>query len=147
VRELLEEPKIAALGLANLRQHLLVLAAQRTCQIALPSRNEDERKKATDAFNRAIMSHARHGATFGYLASPVTGSGVAVDRTGQLALLAMREGIQDRGGFIWGVLKEDPTPATETGADPGARTHAAIHESLAGFDAKVLPILKRLRIC
>ena len=76
--------------------------AQKTCQIALPVRNEDERKKSTDAFNGAVLSHARQGSSFGYLASPVTGGGIAVGRAGQLALLAMREGIKDGASFISG---------------------------------------------
>jgi SAM-dependent methyltransferase len=141
VRELIADPKIAALGWTNLRQHLLVLAAQRTCWLALPQRGEDARKSQTDAFNRAVMLHARQGSHFGFLASPVTGAGVAVDRLGQLALLAMREGVQDRVSFISGFLNSEPA------LDPSQQNHAGIESELANFDMKSLPVLKRLQIC
>lgn len=143
VRELLAEPKIAALGLVNLRQHLLVLVAQKACHLALPSGAEDERKKRTDAFNRAVLAHARQGSNYSCLASPVTGSGVAVDRTGQLALLALRDGAQDQLAFIWSVLKDEPLSASES----PERKLAALKDSLASFVAKTLPVLQRLKIC
>ena len=147
VRELISEPKIAAMGLANLRQHLLVLNAQRTCQIALPLQGEDERRRSTDAFNRTIISYARQGSNFGFLASPVTGDGIAVDQNSQLALLAMQQGIQDRSAYILSVLRDDQIAAGETAGELGARSRAAIDESLANFDSKLLPVLKRLKIC
>lgn len=146
VRELVAEPKIAALGLTNLRQHLMVLMAQKTCQIALPSQDEDERKQSTDAFNGAVLSYARQGSRFGYLASPVTGGGIAVARADQLALLAMREGIKDRAGFIWAIVKDDPTFAPQTADEPGAQKQATIVDLLADFDRKLLPVLKLLKI-
>ncbi len=143
VRELLEEPKIAALGLANLRQHLLALVAQRTCQIALPEAGEDARKSRTDAFNSAVTAYAREGSDYGCLASPVTGAGVAVDRTGQLALLARREGAQDPLAFIWSFLKDEKI-STPDGPE---RRLAALKDQLAAFAEKTLPVLERLRIC
>lgn len=141
VRDLIAEPKIAALGWSNLRQHLLVLAAQRTCHVALPERGEDARKSRTDAFNRAVMLYARRSSNFAFLASPVTGAGVAVDRVGQLALLAMREGVQDRANFISGFLADEPT------LDASGQKRAAIEAQLANFDMKMLPVLERLGIC
>ncbi|WP_051953066.1 class I SAM-dependent methyltransferase [Methylocapsa aurea] len=143
VGQLLAEPRIAAMGWANLRQHLLVLVAQKTCQIALPAHGEREREKATDAFNRAVLLRARLGAHFEFLASPVTGAGVAVDRIGQLALLAMREGIEDRLSFVEGFLKDAPGSA---GAPACAPERAAIEAQLESFDAKTLPVLRRLKI-
>ena len=59
----------------------------------------------------------------------------------------MREGIKDRAGFIWGiVMKDDATFAPETAGEPGTQKQAAIVDSLADFDRKLLPVLTLLKI-
>ncbi|MGO9674404.1 MAG: class I SAM-dependent methyltransferase [Methylocella sp.] len=140
--QLIALPKFRALGLAVLQNHLLMLLGQGTCQLALSDQGGAERMKSTDSFNRAILARARRGADYGFLASPVTGAGVGVDRVGQLALLAMHEGVYKREDFIAAILKDNP--ATSTSAGPAPRE--SLREGLAHFDEKILPILKRLGI-
>ncbi len=142
-RQLIAEPKIAALGLANLRQHLLVLVAQRTCQIALPAAGEDARKSRTDAFNRAVTAQARVGSDYGFLASPVTGAGVAVDRIGQLALLALLEGASDPLAFIWSLLKDEPT-STPDGSERRTHGPARLARDLCRQDTASLARLEEI---
>ncbi len=48
-------------------------------------------RPACDALNRHLLSRARGRADVNYLASPVTGGGIAVDRFQQLFLLALRD--------------------------------------------------------
>jgi hypothetical protein len=43
-------------------------------------------------FNRAIVERARRGRLYGHLASPVTGTGIAVDDFGLLTLAAVFDG-------------------------------------------------------
>ncbi|WP_156898254.1 class I SAM-dependent methyltransferase [Methylocapsa acidiphila] len=142
VRELIAEPKLQALGLANLRQHLLVLVAQKNCQIALPAGDEETRKSRTDAFNHAVMARARDGSDYGFLASPTTGGGIAVDRIGQLALTALRDGSPDPFGFVWNVLKDEASSRPEGPAG----TLEASKGKLANFMTKTLPVLQKLKV-
>ena len=142
LRQLIDLPKLSGLGHAGLQNHLRILLAQGTCQLALPARAEAARAEATESFNRAILARARRDATYGFLASPVTGTGVAVDRIGQLALLAMNEGYANREDFISRNLINNP--ATATGAGPASPE--PLRDALARFDENMLPLLKRLKI-
>jgi hypothetical protein len=136
--QLIALPKFNALGPAGLQNHLLILLAQGACQSALPAWGEADRMKSTESFNRAVLARANYG----FLASPVTGAGVAVERSGQLALLAMREGVCDREDFIAKVLKENPAIETNAGSAPPE----PLRDALARFDGKVSPMLERLKI-
>ena len=142
LRQLIEQPKLNALGPAALQNHLLILLAQGACQLALPALAEATRMKTTESFNRAILARAPRDSTYGFLASPVTGTGVAIDRIGQLALLAMSEGHANREDFISRMLNENPPArrdAEPTLAEP-------LRGALARFDENKLPVLKRLKI-
>jgi hypothetical protein len=72
----------------------------------------------------------------------VTGAGVAVDRIGQLALLAMSKGFANREDFISRALNDNPTIGTDAGPAPPE----PLGDALARFDEKILPVLKRLKI-
>ncbi|WAJ26872.1 hypothetical protein [Antarcticirhabdus aurantiaca] len=63
--------------------------------------------KSTRAFNAAVCEWARDNADLGFLASPVTGGGIAVDRFAQLFLLSIGAGARqpkDWADFAWSVL-------------------------------------------
>lgn len=142
LRQLIELPKLGALGLAGLQNHLLILLAQGACQLALPALAEAARTKATESFNCAILARAPRDATYGFLASPVTGTGVAVDRIGQLALLTMSQGYANREDFISRMLNDNPASGTATEPAPPE----PLRDALARFDENILPVLKRLKI-
>ncbi len=72
-----------------------VLVGRGDLQPALPPAGDAARAASVRAFNNAVLSRAMDSAEFNYLASPVTGGGVAVDRITQLYLVAQSRGIAD----------------------------------------------------
>lgn len=64
-------------------------------------------KKQTEALNTRLMSLARSSNDIAYLASPVTGGGVAVNRFDQLFLQARQQGHKSPEGwaqYVWQLL-------------------------------------------
>ena len=108
-------------------------------------------KKLTDKLNLNLMNKARGSNDITFLASPVTGGGVAVDRFSQLFLLAHSQGKKkpaEWAAYVWQVLvaqgqkivKEGK--ALETPEDNLAELLAQANT----FAEKRLPILKALQI-
>ena len=108
-------------------------------------------RKVADTLNLHLMNKARANKELSYLASPVTGGGIAVPRFHQLFVLARCQGHkqpEDWAKFVWGVLamqgqrlvKEGK--ALETEAENVAELTAQAQE----FASKQLPILKALQI-
>jgi len=107
--------------------------------------------KTARAINTHLMHKARGSNDLGYLASPVTGGGVAVNRFQQLFMLSLQQGKkkpEDWAKDTWAVLsaqgqrllKEGQT--LETAEDNMAELTTQAHE----FAVKQLPILKALQI-
>jgi SAM-dependent methyltransferase len=148
ILDMLKEPPLAEIGWVRVRQALMILIGQGSVSPALPADGEDIRAIRTARFNDAVMDLARFSGKLGFLASPVTGSGVPVDRIGQLTLLARRNGVSDAPGFIGSVfaaqgqrLLKDGKPL-ETEAD----NRAAIATRIAAFNDGRLPLLIRLGV-
>lgn len=82
-----------AAAAGDVREALGVLAAMGHVQPALAEAGESARRAATDRFNDAALTSARLGDPWAALASPVTGTGVAVSASEQLMLDAARFGV------------------------------------------------------
>lgn len=106
LRQLLtDNPKLAELGWARIQQAILVLVGAGHLQpCPADARGEGKRRESTKRFNLAVMEKARHSADLQFLASPVTGGGLAVDRFQQLFLLALAQGDKDPAAFVWRIL-------------------------------------------
>jgi SAM-dependent methyltransferase len=108
-------------------------------------------KKATDKLNLHLMNKARSSSDIIYLASPVTGGAVGVNRFPQLFLLSINQGKKqpaDWAGFAWQVLAAQGQKIIKDGS-----TLATSEENLAEllsqaniFAEKQLPILKALQV-
>jgi hypothetical protein len=59
------------------------------------------RSVRAQAFNDVVIERARSDNYLQYLASPVTGAGVFLDRASRLFMLALREGDPDPPLFAW----------------------------------------------
>lgn len=79
----------------------------------LPAQNEAVRtivKNNTNQLNARLIDQARSGGECDFLASPVTGGGIAVDRIEQLYLMAIAQGLQhphEWAAYAWNILKQD----------------------------------------
>jgi SAM-dependent methyltransferase len=146
VRELVASPSAAKLEWSGLTDAIKVLVGRGDLQPALPAENEAERTAAAHAFNAAVTALAKDSDDLGYLASPVTGGGVRVDRLTQLYLKAKRDGgdpvealvaIAERGGGI--VDRNDNKLAPD-------EARAALVDRVARIERRTVPLLGRLGI-
>ncbi|KQT51940.1 methyltransferase type 11 [Aureimonas sp. Leaf454] len=151
LRALVSDKAVDALGWAKLTQALTVLVGAGHLQPCLPPKDEAKRAKATRAFNAAVCARAEDGADLGFLASPVTGGGIAVDRFSQLFLLALsadRKGPKDWAAFAWDVLRAQNQAIVKDGkplATPEENL-AELNQRAESFAEKILPVLKSLQV-
>jgi hypothetical protein len=97
------------------------------------------------------MTKARSNNELNYLASPVTGGGIAVARFDQLFLLARQSGhktSQEWARFVWSLLAMQGQRLMKEGkAIDGAEENLVeLTAQATGFAEKRLPILKALQI-
>ncbi|MBU2091930.1 MAG: class I SAM-dependent methyltransferase [Alphaproteobacteria bacterium] len=104
VAELLAAEPLQSLGYQKVQQALLILTSTGQISPVQEDKQMREAKPGCDRLNLAIMEYARYSSDITYLVSPLTGSGVPVDRFVQLMLLARRQNQKDMAGFVWSVL-------------------------------------------
>jgi SAM-dependent methyltransferase len=123
-----------------------VLVGRGDLQPALPAGGDAARAPSVRAFNAAVLERAMERAEFGYLASPVTGGAVRVDRVAQLYLFARQRGVADPAEML-AALAQDRTPTGGHDIPPSAEAGRAFAQSeTARIEAHVLPVLKKLGI-
>ena len=108
-------------------------------------------KQTSAKLNKALIDRARFSAEISFLASPVTGGGIAVNRFQQLFLLAMRNGKkqpQDWASEVWAVLSAQNQRLIKEGKTlESAEDNVQELVSQANdFARKRLPILKALEV-
>lgn len=104
VQDLLQYPTIASMNLSRLLQSVVILMGLGHVQPCLPAETDEQRRDATRRFNRAVAERARHSGDLNYLASPVTGGGITVDRIHQLFLLGHWDQAPNLPAFAWDAL-------------------------------------------
>jgi SAM-dependent methyltransferase len=151
LRALVADKAVDALGWARLTEALKILVGSGHLQPCLPVKDEARRAKSARTFNAAVMARAQDGGDLGFLASPVTGGGIAVDRFSQLFLLAIasdRKAPKDWAAFAWDVLRGQGQSIVKDGK-PLATPEENLAELTARaetFVEKSLPVLKSLQI-
>ncbi|MEE2953062.1 MAG: class I SAM-dependent methyltransferase [Pseudomonadota bacterium] len=151
VRDLVSDPAIAALGWARLTQAFTVLVGSGHLQPCLPARDEAKRAKTTKAFNQAVVARAKDGADLQFLASPVTGGGVSLDRFQQLFLGALWEGKKtptEWADATWQTVAAQGQRLVKEGKtlESAAENRAELTAQAEGFAEKRLPVLRSLGV-
>lgn len=108
-------------------------------------------KPQTTRLNAHILSQARGSGEINYLASPVTGGGITVNRFQQLFLLATQQGHKqaaDWASFTWDILNAQGQKLVKEGkALPTAEENVAeLTAQAQTFAQKQLPVLKALQV-
>jgi SAM-dependent methyltransferase len=139
------------LSLATVYQAVTVLAGKGDLAIVQEQASQAGAKARTDRLNLHLLDKARGSGDVNYLASPVTGGGVAAGRFHQLFLLGLRHGPQDADAlarFAWEVLSiqgqrvvKDNKPLD---SDADNLTELAVQAQ--EFTDKRLPALRQLQI-
>jgi hypothetical protein len=127
----------------SLTDAIKVLVGRGDLQPALPEDGDAKREASTRGFNAAVLARATQSAEFGYLASPVTGGGVRVDRIAQIYLRGRREGA-DPATLLAKLLEGAASPDGKVLSPDEAR--AAVQKESARIGNDILPLLKRLGI-
>jgi SAM-dependent methyltransferase len=147
VRELIDHLPANQLGWTSLTDAIMVLVGRGELHPALPSEGQAERAVATSAFNAAVMTRAKESTELGYLASPVTGGGIRVDRIGQLYLLVKQKGLSDPAGAMARIAIMSGHAVVKDGKKlPPEEATAALVARAAEIEQHTLPVLARLGI-
>jgi SAM-dependent methyltransferase len=122
-----------------------ILVGRGDLQPALPAEGEAQRAATARAFNTAVLARASEGAELFYLASPVTGGGVRVDRFTQLYLQGRRRGVDDVAAFLsqyaQGAIRD-----ADGKIMPDEEARAALKKELARVETDVAPMLRQLGV-
>ena len=142
---------MAALGWARLTQAFTILVGAGHLQPCRSARDEGKRAKSTKAFNQAVVARARDNADLQFLASPVTGGGIAIGRFQQLFLSALWEGKKtptEWAEAAWAIIAAQGQRLLKDGKtlDSEAENKAELTAQAEGFAEKQLPVLKSLGI-
>ena len=140
LREMLKFSPESAAHWTSLVDAIKILVGRGDVQPALPFAGEAARAESVRAFNGAVLARATESGELTHLASPVTASGVAVDRLAQLYLLARRRGLGDPAKIVTKLL-EGAAPEGE-----GDTAGASAAEQVGRIENKVAPLLARLGI-
>ncbi len=87
---------------AQICQALIILVAQGYAHPCIRPEQAAAIRPHTDRFNQAVMARARFSGDIGYLASPLTGTGLAMDQMTQMLLSAhLAAGTADPVASVW----------------------------------------------
>ncbi len=143
--------KDKAIAFAQLLQAVMVLTGGGHLNAVQDDAILPKAKKQTDKINAYLMNKARSSNDISYLASAVTGGGVAVGRFQQLFLLALAQGKKqpaDWAQFVWQILSAQGQRIVKVGKtlETPEDNLTELTEQATAFATKQLPILKALQI-
>ena len=143
--------KDAGISIAQLIQTVLVLCGNATLTAVQDDAAITKAKKHTDKLNTHLMLKARSHNDLTFLASPVTGGGVAVGRFHQLFVLAIQQGKkkpEDWAAIVEQVLASQGQKIVKEGKPLETSEHqlAELTSQAHEFANKQLPIMKALQV-
>lgn len=106
-REILMRNAVDGVSWGALTRAITVLVGANYLQPCLPEVEQAERAERCKDFNFAICKHAENSEDHQFLASPLTGGGLAINRSDRLFMLAIKEGKQrpeDWASDAWSIL-------------------------------------------
>ncbi|TSE28021.1 putative methyltransferase regulatory domain protein [Tepidimonas thermarum] len=146
-----EAVKGRGLVFAQVLEAAMILVAKGDVALVQDDATVAKAKRSCDKLNQAVLQHSRSSNDIAYLASPVTGGGVMLNRFQQLFLLARSQGRkqpQEWAHFAWQHLQALNQRLIKDGQPiAAAEDNLAELERLAvEFAQQRLPILKALQV-
>ncbi|QDG74944.1 class I SAM-dependent methyltransferase [Labrenzia sp. PHM005] len=151
IREILKNKQIEEFGWQKLQQALAVLVGAGDLQPCLTTKNEKKRRESAKLMNRTLIDRSEGGTDISFLASPVTGSGVAVNRIEQLFLNARIKGMKtpsDWAASTWEKLDSQGHKLKLEGKtleNPDDNL-TELNRQAKEFEEKTLPVLSTLQV-
>lgn len=151
VRSLLDQGVFGTMDWGSITLMLTALAGTGCITPCLPPKGLDKRAAACRAFNLAVCKRAEDSEALRFLASPVTGGGVELDRLEQLFLLARGEGLEapaDWAGLAWRILAPQGQRLQHEGRvlETEEENLALLRARAGNFAARRLPLLESLGV-
>ncbi|MFY0310399.1 class I SAM-dependent methyltransferase [Leisingera sp. D0M16] len=151
LRSLLDQGVFGAMDWGSIALMLTVLAGTGIITPCLPLEGLAERAAACRAFNQAVCKRAEDSEALRFLASPVTGGGVELDRFEQLFLLARSEGLEtpaDWAALAWRILAPQGQRLQHEGRvlETEEENLALLRARAGNFAARRLPLLESLGV-
>ncbi|UJP05474.1 MAG: methyltransferase regulatory domain-containing protein [Nitrosomonas sp.] len=151
IRQIEQAVQSKGINLAQVAQACMILAG--TGQVAVAQNESDyaKVKKSTDKLNAYLINKALHNGEISYLASPVTGGGIAVGRAQQLFLLAVQQQKKqprEWAQLAWQVLDGQGQKILKSGKalETAEENIQELTEQAIVFMEKQLPILRALHV-
>lgn len=132
-------------------QAMMILIGKGDVTLVQEEVSASKAKRSTDKLNLHLMNKCRGSNDFAYLASPLTGGGVSVNRFQQLFLLARHQGKKTPGDwaqFAWQHLAILNQRLTKEGKiiESEDESLAELSRQASEFADKRLPMLKALQV-
>lgn len=149
--QLEQQLKNKGLSFEQMIQASVLLIGSGHLGVVQKSEHQDKAKQHAEALNSHILQKARLSSQIGYMASPVTGGGIAVGRFAQLFLLAISQG--KRSPAEWAATAWQVLAAHGQRLSNGGVTLESAEDNLAELTKQAevfartrLPVLKALQI-
>lgn len=147
----LETGLAGAINLPAIIQATLILMGNGHLSLAQDEATIGQTRAASNRLNQALCERARYSPDVSYLASPVTGGGVALSRFNQLFLLARQQGMttpEQWAGYVWDVLAEQNQRIVKDGKpiDSPEDNRAELLAQAREFQDKRLDLIQTLGI-
>lgn len=151
VRGLLERGVFGTQEWGAITRMLLLLTGAGFITPCLPAEGLEARAERCRRFNLTVCKQAEDSGHLGFLASPVTGNGVAMDRFEQLFLLARSEGHEtpdDWAALAWRILAPQGQRLEQDGRvlETAEENLAVLRARAKAFAATRLPICESLAV-
>ena len=151
VSEIEKAVKSKSVTLAQVIEAAMVLTGKADAVLVQSDSAASSARKTSTSLNKHLMSMARGSAVISYLASPLTGGGVSVDRLQQLFLLALSGGAKsptDWAKAAWSLLNSQGQRVMKDGKalETEAENLAEIEARAKEFETKRLPMLRTLMV-
>ena len=132
-------------------QAVMILVASGTLVAVQDDALIAKAKKQTDKLNACLMEKCRGSNDINYLASPVTGGGITVNRVQQLFMLALSQGKKlpaEWAQFTWQLLAAQGKTIVKEGKtlETPEENLAELSLQATAFATKQLPIMKALQV-
>ncbi|MEP2716942.1 class I SAM-dependent methyltransferase [Pseudophaeobacter sp.] len=151
VRNLLDQGAFGRMNWGQISRLLTILVGSEILTPCLPLEGIESRRSRCEVFNLAVCTRAEESESLGFLASPVTGGGIELDRFEQLFLLAHSEGMKlpsDWAEMVWGLMSAQGQRLQHEGQvlEHDADNLALLKARAAAFASRRLPMCEALGV-
>ena len=147
IATMMQDPKIAAIGLKRIQHILMALTGSGQVMAVLSEEASDERRRRAVAFNQAMLRLVEDHPEIAYLVSPF-GAAIGIDRHSMLFLADYLAGSAEPDEIAWSTLKREGRQLIRDGVvlTTEADNRAELRVRCEQFRASTLPMLQSLQI-